>query len=57
MFGELVKESLKRISDVSIREKLCLYPLAILVIVLGLYPNIALNIFSPSLKVLVEGLE
>ena len=57
MFGELVKESLKRISDVSIREKLCLYPLAILVIVLGLYPNIALNMFSPSLKVLIEGLE
>ena len=57
MFGELVKESLKRISDVSIREKLCLYPLAILVIVLGLYPNIALNMFSPTLKVLIEGLE
>ena len=57
MFGELVKESLKRISDVSIREKLCLYPLAILVIVLGLYPNIALNMFSPNLKVLIEGLE
>ena len=57
MFGELVKESLKRISDISIREKLCLYPLAILVIVLGLYPNIALNMFSPTLKVLIEGLE
>ena len=57
MFGELVKESLKRISDVSIREKLCLYPLVILVVTLGLYPNIALNMFSPSLNILIEGLE
>ena len=57
MFGELVKESIKRIADLSIREKFCLYPFVFLVILLGVYPNLMLNIFSPTLKVLIEGLE
>ena len=34
MFGELVKESIKRIADLSIREKFCLYPFVFLVILL-----------------------
>ena len=56
-FSPLVKESLKRISDLTIREKVCLYPFVILIIVLGFYPNVVLNIFSPSLKIIIEGIE
>ena len=54
MFGDLIKESIKRISDLSLREKFCLYPFVILIIFLGFYPLIVLNIFSPSLELLIE---
>ena len=56
MYGELVKESIKRISDLSMREKFCLYPLAIFVVFLGFYPNLVLDIFSPSLRILIGDL-
>ena len=57
IFGDLIKESIKRISDLSLREKFCLYPFVILIIFLGFYPLIVLNIFSPSLGLLIESLE
>ena len=57
IFGDLIKESIKRISDLSLREKFCLYPFVILIIFLGFYPLIVLNIFSPSLELLIESLE
>ena len=57
IFGDLIKESIKRISDLSLREKLCLYPFVILIIFLGFYPLIVLNMFSPSLELLIESLE
>ena len=39
ILGELIKENLKRINDLSLREKFCLYPLVLLIIVFGIYPK------------------
>ena len=39
ILGELIKENLKRINDITLREKFCLYPLVLLIIVFGIYPK------------------
>ena len=39
VLGELIKENLKRINDLTLREKFCLYPLVLLVILFGIYPK------------------
>ena len=39
ILGELVKENLKRINDLNLREKFCLYPLVLLIIIFGIYPK------------------
>ena len=39
ILGELIKENLKRINDLTLREKFCLYPLVLLIIVFGIYPK------------------
>ena len=39
ILGELVKENLKRINDLTLREKFCLYPLVLLAVLFGIYPK------------------
>jgi NADH-quinone oxidoreductase subunit M len=39
ILGELIKENLKRIEDLSLREKFCLYPLVLLIVFSGIYPK------------------
>ena len=39
ILGELIKENLKRINDLTLREKFCLYPLVLLVVLFGIYPK------------------
>ena len=39
ILGELIKENLKRINDLNLREKFCLYPLVLLIIIFGIYPK------------------
>ena len=43
IFGLLTNEKLKNILDLDIREKIILYPLIIMVIVIGIFPNIFLS--------------
>ncbi len=48
MLGELIKENLKRINDLSLREKFCLYPLVLLIVIFGIYPKPILEIYGPT---------
>ncbi len=57
VFGELVKESLRTITDMDRREKAVFAPLIIGTLLLGVYPSIILDIMSPSVAALVSGYE
>jgi len=54
VFGDLVKESLKGISDMDVREKLLMTPLIIMTILLGIYPALILDLIGPSVNALLE---
>jgi NADH-quinone oxidoreductase subunit M len=57
VFGDLIKESLKSIKDMSRREKLIFAPLVAAMIALGVYPAFVLDIIGPSVAALVEHTE
>jgi NADH-quinone oxidoreductase subunit M len=54
VFGALEKESLRAIADLSRREKIVLYPLAVLVVVFGVWPAPVLDATSASVDALVK---
>ena len=54
VFGDLVKESLKTIQDMSRREKLCFAPLVVATLALGIYPALVLDVIGPSVTALVD---
>ena len=54
VFGDLIKESLKSITDMSTRERLIFAPLIVMTILLGVYPSLALDIIGPSVEALVS---
>ncbi len=53
-FGDLIKESLKSITDLDTREKLIFAPLVFMTLVLGIYPALVLDIIGPSVEALVN---
>ncbi len=54
VFGDLIKESLKTITDMDTRERLMMAPLVIMTILLGIYPALVLDIIGPSVNALLE---
>ncbi|MBE9476376.1 MAG: NADH-quinone oxidoreductase subunit M [Proteobacteria bacterium] len=54
VFGDMIKESLKTITDMNGREKLMMAPLVIMTILLGIYPALVLDIIGPSVDALLE---
>lgn len=54
VFGDLLKESLKGITDLTAREKWIFAPLVIMTLLLGVYPNLATDIVGPSVSRLIE---
>ena len=54
MLGDLIKESLKTIQDMSAREKWIFVPLVAMTLILGVYPALVLDIIGPSVGALVE---
>ncbi len=57
VFGDLIKESLKTISDLTTREKAIFAPLVVMTLLLGIYPSLATDYFAPTVAALVEGYE
>ncbi len=54
VFGDLIKESLKTITDMNAREKFIFAPLVAMTLILGVYPALITDIISPSTAALVE---
>lgn len=57
VFGDLIKESLKGITDMDAREKLVIAPLVLFTLLLGIYPALVLDIIGPSVEALVHNFE
>jgi len=56
VFGALTKESLKALTDLSLREKTILYPLVVLVIFFGVYPTPLIDVTTASVGSLIDHL-
>jgi NADH-quinone oxidoreductase subunit M len=54
VMGELVKDALKGITDMSLREKAVMAPLIAMTLLLGVYPALVLDRIGPSVAALVE---
>jgi len=54
VFGDLIKESLKSITDMTPRERWIFAPLVAMTLLLGVYPGLVLDIIGPSVGALVS---
>ncbi|MHA3980285.1 NADH-quinone oxidoreductase subunit M [Halovulum sp. GXIMD14794] len=54
VFGDLIKESLRSIQDMTGREKLLFAPLVAMTLLLGVYPALALDIIGPTVGALLD---
>ena len=57
VMGDLIKESLKTIQDMTKRERLIFAPLVVMTLLLGVYPALVLDIIGPSVEALVGNYE
>ncbi|WP_432255954.1 NADH-quinone oxidoreductase subunit M [Limimaricola sp. AA108-03] len=57
VMGDLIKESLKSITDMTAREKWIFAPLVAMTILLGVYPSLVTDITGPSVAALVDQVE
>ena len=53
VFGALIKEALKSITDMTAREKAIFAPLIAMTLVLGIYPSLVTDIIGPSVSALI----
>ena len=54
MMGDLIKEALRTIQDMSLRERAVFAPLIGMTLVLGVYPVLVLDLIGPSVQTLVD---
>ncbi|MFP4327190.1 MAG: NADH-quinone oxidoreductase subunit M, partial [Paracoccaceae bacterium] len=57
VFGDLIKESLKSITDMDRREKAIFAPLVVMTLLLGVYPSLVTDIIGPSVEALIANHE
>ena len=57
VMGDLIKESLRSITDMKAREKWIFAPLVAMTLLLGIYPSLVMDIIGPSVGVLVDNHE
>ena len=53
VLGDLIKESLRTMSDMTSRERLIFAPLVAMTLLLGVYPALVLDLIGPSVEALV----
>ncbi len=53
VFGDLIKESLKSITDMDRRERAIFAPLILMTLLLGVYPSLVIDIIGPSVEALL----
>ena len=54
VLGDLIKESLKSITDMTTRERAVFAPLVVMTILLGVYPSLVTDIIGPSTAALIS---
>ncbi|MDJ0626955.1 MAG: NADH-quinone oxidoreductase subunit M [Rhodobacter sp.] len=54
VMGDLIKESLKSITDMDRRERAIFAPLVVMTILLGVYPSLVTDIIGPSVAALIS---
>ena len=54
VMGDLIKESLKTIKDMTSRERWIFAPLVVMTLLLGVYPALVLDVIGPSVEALVS---
>jgi NADH-quinone oxidoreductase subunit M len=54
IFGDLVKDSLKAITDMNLREKAVMAPLVAATLILGVYPSLVTDVIGPSVTNLID---
>ncbi|MFD1913465.1 NADH-quinone oxidoreductase subunit M [Halodurantibacterium flavum] len=57
VWGDLIKESLKSITDMTRREKAIFAPLVVMTLLLGVYPSLVTDIIGPSVGALVSDVQ
>ena len=57
VFGDLIKESLKQITDMTRLEKALFAPLVVGTLLLGVYPSLITDVFGPSVEHLVGNVD
>ncbi len=57
VMGDLIKESLRTITDMTRRERMIFAPLVVMTLLLGVYPALVLDIIGPSVNALVGNYE
>ena len=57
VMGELIKESLKSITDMTKRERAIFAPLIVMTLLLGVYPSLVTDIIGPSVEALIGNYE
>ncbi|MEL7149693.1 MAG: NADH-quinone oxidoreductase subunit M [Pseudomonadota bacterium] len=57
VMGDLIKESLKSITDMTKRERAIFAPLIVMTILLGIYPSLITDVIGPSVGDLLSGYE
>ncbi|MBT8456054.1 MAG: NADH-quinone oxidoreductase subunit M, partial [Alphaproteobacteria bacterium] len=53
VMGDLIKESLKSITDMTLRERAIFAPLVFMTLLLGVYPSLVTDVIGPSVEALV----
>ncbi|MEN8837592.1 MAG: proton-conducting transporter membrane subunit, partial [Celeribacter marinus] len=54
VLGDLIKESLKTITDMTAREKMIFAPLIFMTLLLGVYPSLVTDLIGPSVGALLD---
>jgi NADH-quinone oxidoreductase subunit M len=54
VMGDLIKESLKSITDMGTRERAIFAPLVFMTLLLGVYPSLVIDIIGPSVEALIS---
>ena len=57
IFGVLTNDKLKEILDLETREKIIMYPIIIMVIIIGVFPNIFLDSMHLSVELIISNYE
>ena len=55
--GPITNDANASLTDLGVREVAILAPLAVLIVVLGVYPKIALDVIEPSTEAVLERIE